>query len=201
MKLNRGQAGQAPRGCSVPCPGARLLLKGPIKFEGAVTFSGRLSVQGLAPLQRPCINVGGDCTVASGAALRVENCSNAGVYGWDPTIGGGVYVDGDLHVHGHLAIHGSHAWKGGGVFVRSASAELSEAAAPEASSSGGPWRSPDVPPKMMEDVGWGVDLVEKLGSEVWDGVQVEGACLNLLFSAVLQVPSMLEEASGCLAVS
>ena len=69
-------------------PGATLLLKESIHFEGLVTFTGRLSVQGLAKLTSACVHVEGGCTVAAGAELRVANCSN-----WFGC-GGGLYVGG-----------------------------------------------------------------------------------------------------------
>lgn len=78
-----------------------------------MTFSGRLSVQGLAELPEACVRVWGDCTVASRAELRVENCSNTNYMG----VGGGVYVL-DVSV-----------WR--------LSARLSEAAAPEVTLSSG----------------------------------------------------------------
>ena len=92
--------------------GASLLLEEGIHFGRAVTFSGRLSVQGRAETKNACVEVYGDCTVAHGAELRVENCSNVGGRG------GGVYVDEYLHVDGALEVHQSRSrGEGGGVYV------------------------------------------------------------------------------------
>ena len=66
----------ASTGDVVALPGATLLLKERIRFDRDVTFTGRLSVQGLAELRGPCVKVEGDCAVAAGAELRVANCSN-----------------------------------------------------------------------------------------------------------------------------
>ena len=103
--------------------GARLLVKGSTAFGGAVTFTGRLSVQGRAELRSASVHVWDDCTVATGAELRIENCTNV-----DPSLGGGggVYVNGALHVDGALEVHQSHGWQGGGVYVGSASAHRVE---------------------------------------------------------------------------
>ena len=103
--------------------GARLLVKGSIAFGGAVTFSGRLSVQGRAELPSASVHVWDDCTVATGAELRIENCTNV-----DPWLGGGggVYVNGALHVDGALEVHQSHSAYGGGVYVEGTSAQRME---------------------------------------------------------------------------
>ena len=104
--------------------GASLLLEEGIHFGRAVTFSGRLSVQGRAELQGACVEVWDDCTVAHGAELRVENCSNVGGDWGD---GGGVYVDEHLHVDGALEVHQSRSRRdGGGVFVYGTSAQRAE---------------------------------------------------------------------------
>ena len=104
--------------------GASLLLEERIVFARAVTFSGRLTVQGRAELQRACVEVYGDCTVAHGAELHVENCSNVkGAWG----SGGGVYVRDHLHVDGALEVHQSRSrGDGGGVFVSRTSAQRVE---------------------------------------------------------------------------
>ena len=104
--------------------GASLLLEERIFSWGAVTFSGRLTVQGRAELRTACVTVYGDCTVIHRAELRVENCSNV-----NPWIGGGggVYVNGDLHVDGALEVHQSRASVDGGcVFMWGTSAQRVE---------------------------------------------------------------------------
>ena len=93
-----------------------------------MTFTGRLSVEGLAELKEACvtvyggIDVRGDCTVANGAELRMANCRNVKDWGR----GGGVHIDnGALHVHGALEVHQSRtSGGGGGVYVFRASAQL-----------------------------------------------------------------------------
>ena len=97
-------------------PGASLLLQEGLAFHGAVTFTGRLSVQGVAGLEGRCVYVWGACTVASGAELRVENCSS-----------GGLRVGRALQVDGALEVHQSHsAGFGGGVYVERTSAHRVE---------------------------------------------------------------------------
>ena len=101
--------------------GARLLLEEPISVLGQVNFSGRLSVQCLKKFHDAGLDVRGDCTVASGAELRVENCTNVG------SGGGGVTVSGGLHVDGTLEVHQSHSrLNGGGVYVDRTSAQRME---------------------------------------------------------------------------
>ena len=88
-----------------------------------MTFSGRLTVQGRAELQSACVDVWRNCTVASGAELRVEHCSNVNDWG----AGGGVYVGEHLQVDGALEVHQSHSsGDGGGVFVSRTSAQRVE---------------------------------------------------------------------------
>ena len=74
-------------------------------------------------LSGACVTVGGRCTVASGAELRLTNCSNVDSIG-----GGGVFAIRDLHVDGALEVHQSHSrrGRGGGVYVLGASAQLLE---------------------------------------------------------------------------
>ena len=91
--------------------GARLLLKDRIQLRGGITFSGRLSVQGLVELQEACIYAFGDLTVASGAVLHVENCTNR----WGE--GGALKARDSLRVDGHLEVLNSHAEFGGGVYT------------------------------------------------------------------------------------
>ena len=112
---------RAPEMKRVHLRGARLLLKDLIVIFGAVTFTGRLSLQGLSELQHACVHVWDDCTVASGAELLVQNCSNVHWHG------GGLYIDRSLHVDGALEVRQSRSrLNGGGVFVWGASAQRVE---------------------------------------------------------------------------
>ena len=90
-----------------------------------MTFTGRLSVEGLAELESACVHVEGLCSVASGAELHVAHCRN--VKRWGDGLGGGVFVSGDLQVDGTLEVHQSHSREsGGGVFVLGTSAQRVE---------------------------------------------------------------------------